>query len=132
MNQISNNKGSIIIYSLLIMSVILAIGFSMNTMFIRNLRNVSAAHDSVIALYAADVGVELCIYEARTETGIDNGDVVLGERFTNTDFQPTFAVTNLTNDQTVTEDCTVLGTASFRFRSTGTFRQSSRALEIGQ
>lgn len=60
--------GSILIYSLLIMSVILAISLSLNAAFLRNLGNIREAQDSVRALYAADGGVEFCLYEARTGT----------------------------------------------------------------
>ena len=60
------NRGSILIYSLLTMSVILAISLSLNAAFLRNLGNIREAQDSVRALYASDGGVEYCLFEART------------------------------------------------------------------
>lgn len=140
-----NKKGSIIVYSLLIMTVLLGIGFSMNTIFLRNLRNVSQARDSVIALYAADVGVEVCVYEARTGQRVDRTTAFETSTIdisANPDPQgqttniarnvPAFTLTNLADDSVVSADCTALGSASFGFRSTGTYRDSSRALEISQ
>lgn len=113
-------RGSILVYSLLIMSAMLSVGLSMNTLFLRNLRNVGLARESIIALYAADSGTELCLYEWRTRK---NDDAPL-----QTD--ASFVITNLDDDTLVTDDCTKLATASAGFRTLGKFRRASRALEI--
>lgn len=104
------------------MSVILAIGIGMNVVFLKNLEGVRQARDSTTALYAADTGTELCLYEARSNT---DDDVVL----------PTgvgLTIADLADNSDITSDCSALGSGSFTFRATGVFRDSSRALEIGQ
>jgi hypothetical protein len=104
------------------MSVILSVGFSLNTLFLRNLRTVGQARDSMTALYAADSGTETCLYETRSGTPVDlrleNGAEI--------------TVTDIATGTVVTDDCSTLGTGSFQFRVTGHFRQSSRAGEISQ
>ena len=113
-------RGSILVYSLLIMSVMLAVGLSMNTLFLRNLRNVGTARESIIALYAADSGTELCLYEWRARK---NDDAPL---------QPdaSFTITNTDDGSLVTDDCSTMATLSAGFRTLGKFRRASRALEI--
>lgn len=118
----SRSGGSVLIYSLLIMSSILAIGIGMNAVFLKNLQGVRAARDSTMALYAADAGTELCLYEARS--GRDD-DIMLVQG-------SGLVITNLADNSDITADCSALGSGSFDFRATGTFRGSSRALEIGQ
>ncbi|HXV26795.1 MAG TPA: pilus assembly PilX N-terminal domain-containing protein [Candidatus Paceibacterota bacterium] len=117
-----NNRGSILIYSLLIMTIILSVGLSLNTLFLRNLRTIGAARDSVIALYSADSGMETCLYETRSGMTVDRQ--VLRDVM--------FEVTDLSTGMLVTGDCTMLGTGSLEFRVTGTYRNSSRALQISQ
>jgi hypothetical protein len=77
----------------------------------------------MIALYAADSAVEMCLYEARTPVNqpalvFDNG--------------ATIQITNSANQADITDNCSVLGSASFGFRATGTYRGVRRTLEISQ
>lgn len=116
-----NSRGSILIYSLLLMSVMLAIGIGMNTVFLTNLQGVREARNSTVALYAADTGTELCLYEARSR---NDDDVVLPQGVG-------LVITNLADNSDITVNCSSLGD-TFEFRATGTFRNSSRALEISQ
>lgn len=115
-------QGSILIYSLMMMSVILAVGIGMNAIFLRNLQNVRQARDSVTALYVADSGTELCLYEARSGT---DSDIVLPP-------EATLAIKNIADGADVTSSCVSIASISFGFRATGTFRDASRALEISQ
>jgi Tfp pilus assembly protein PilX len=115
-------RGSILIYTLLSMSVMLAIGLTLMSLFVSRLRAAASARDATVALYAADSAAERCLYEARTMTPdrltMDNG--------------ATFTVTDVATNADVTGDCSRLGSASFQFRATGAYRGSSRALEISQ
>ena len=124
--ETGNRDGSVLIYSMLIMSVILAIGIGLNAVFLKNLEGVRQARDSTTALYAADTGVELCLYEARSNSDVPNDpDVILQSG-------ATFVIADVADGSDITADCSVLGSGSFGFRATGVFRDSSRALEIGQ
>jgi len=111
-----------LLYALLSMSVMLAIGLSLTSLFIGKLRAAEAARDATVALYAADSASEACLYQARIgptdPLSMDNG--------------ATFTITDVTKDLDMTADCSKLGTASFDFRATGNYRGSSRALEISQ
>jgi hypothetical protein len=107
------------------MATILAIGLSLTSVFLRNLQNVGQARESVVALYAADAGVELCLYEARSGVDVSNKQLEFQENVS-------FVLTDTAKQTIITDGCNVLGSASFGFRSTGIFRRSSRALEVGQ
>ncbi len=122
MNRDTTQRGSILIYTLLSMAVMLAIGITLNSLFISRLRAAGSARAALVALYAADSATESCLYQARLKTPdsaltMDNGS--------------TYAVVDVLTNTDVTGDCSVLG-RTFQFRATGTFGGSSRALEISQ
>lgn len=116
-------RGSILLYAMLSMAVMLAIGLALSSLFIGKLRAAAAARNAMVALYAADSASEICLYEART------GKLDPALVMNNT---ATFTITDVKNNLDVTADCSKLGTGSFDFRATGNFRGSSRALEISQ
>lgn len=122
MNRHTSQQGSILIYTLLSMAVMLAIGITLNQLFISRLRAAVSARSALVALYAADSATESCLYQARLKTPdsplmMDNG--------------ATATVVDVLTNTDVTGDCSVLG-KSFNFRATGNFGGSSRALEISQ
>jgi hypothetical protein len=122
----SSQRGSVILYAMLSMSVMLAIGLTLNSLFIAKLRSSSQSRSSIQALYAADSATELCLYEARTSTAESAPRMPLPAGMT-------FQITALDAGQTdVTADCSTLGSSSFGFRATGTFRGIRRTLEITQ
>lgn len=108
---------------MLTMSAMLAIGLTLSGLFIGKLKNAGAARDSTIAVYAADSAVEKCLYEARQKSPqpamvMSNG--------------ATYTIAGEPGDTDVTNDCSVLGDATFQFRATGTYRGVRRTLEISQ
>ncbi len=123
MNTLSHQRGSIIIYAMLTMSAMLAIGLTLNSLFLGKLKIAAAARDSVVALYAADSAVEKCLYEARQKT--DEPPML----FSNA---ATYTVVNSAGASDVTDNCSALGSSSFQFRASGTFRGVRRSLEITQ
>ncbi len=130
--EIHNERGSILLYSMLTMASMLAIGLTLNGLFLSKLRLSTAARNATIALYAADSGVEMCLYEART--GTDEGPLLTfvkgfmvlgnGAKFKIVDSAPP--------NKDITADCSVLASGSFGFRATGTYQGTTRALEISQ
>lgn len=116
-------RGSVIIYALLTMSVMLAIGLTLNSLFISKLKSAAQARNSIAALYAADSATELCLYDARAKAS-DTMTLSNGAAFK--------IVSTAPGQPDVTAGCMTLGTASFGFRATGTFRGVSRTLEISQ
>ncbi len=122
MNGRTSQRGSILIYPLLSMAVMLAIGLTLNALFISRLRATVSSRAALVALYAADSAVESCLYQARN--GTQDGALAM-------DNGATYAVLDVLTDTDVTGDCSALG-KSFGFRATGNFGGSSRALEISQ
>jgi hypothetical protein len=124
-----NQRGSILVYAMLTMAAMLAIGLTLNALFISKLRLAAAGRNATVALYAADSAVELCLFEARTGTDEPTLKLDNGATFIVIDAAP--------GNNDITEDCSGLGglgTSSqpFGFRATGTYRGTSRALEISQ
>jgi len=119
-------RGSVILYAMLSMSVMLAIGLTLNGLFISKLHAISAARNSIAALYAADSATELCLYEAR------KGTLEPSPRLTFAN-GATFEIKSTAAGQPdVTGDCSNLGTDSFGFRAMGTYRGVRRTLEVSQ
>lgn len=115
-------QGSILIYTMLVMSVMLAIGITLSSLFVSKLRSAAAARNATSALYAADSAVELCLYEARN--AVDDPPLVMANG-------ATVQVENLATGADITGNCSALGD-SFSFRATGKARSASRTLEISQ
>ncbi|MFC1630113.1 pilus assembly PilX N-terminal domain-containing protein [Patescibacteria group bacterium] len=64
-SSIVKQKGVSVYLALIIMSIMLAIGLALSTMFIVQLKLISSIGDSVVALYAADSGIEYELYQSR-------------------------------------------------------------------
>lgn len=122
----NHQKGSVLLYSMLSMAIMLAIGLSLSSLFVSRLRAALQTRDSVIALYAADSATELCLYEAR------QGQLEPSPRMPLPTGEAFGIVSTTAGQPDVTGDCTKLGTASFGFRATGTFHGVRRTLEVSQ
>ncbi len=118
-----NQRGSILIYTMLTMSVMLAIGLTLNSLFLGKLKGAAAARDSVVALYAADSAAEMCLYEARQKS--QQPPIIFSNG-------ATYTIVDSKTDVDITDDCSVLVGDSFQFRATGTYRGVRRSLEINQ
>lgn len=120
-----NQRGSILIYTMLTMSVMLAIGLTLNSLFLGKLKGAAAARDSVVALYAADSAVEMCLYEVRQRPA----QPVTRPILTN---GATVNIFKIPDNTEITGNCSDLVGDSFQFRATGTYRGVRRSLEISQ
>ncbi len=65
MKTSNTQKGSVLIFSILMLGVILTITLSLANTLLPRLRSASDALNSVAAIYAADSGVEWCLYTQR-------------------------------------------------------------------
>ena len=61
----NNQKGSIIIFAVLMLGVILTITLSLGNIFLPRLRTSTEAINSISAIYAADSALEWCLHEQR-------------------------------------------------------------------
>lgn len=122
-----SQRGSIIIFSVLILTTMILISTSLLNIFLPKLKVVYNSGNSIVAVFVADSGVEKCLYEARHQT---LPSPILSNPLTSGAF---FAIASLSATEVpVTSDCRPLGTGSFRFRSVGSFRGINRALEVYQ
>jgi hypothetical protein len=116
-------KGSILIFSIIMMTVILMTSVALARIFAPKIRTINDAVNAVVAIFAADSAVELCLYEARK--GFPASLIMTNGA--------TYKIASLSAAEVdITADCTGLGEYSFKFRATGTFRGTNRALEISQ
>ncbi|MEK7125067.1 MAG: hypothetical protein AAB864_01595 [Patescibacteria group bacterium] len=122
-----NQRGSIIIFSLMILTVTLTMALALVNVLIPKLRLANVATNAAVALYAADSGSELCLYEAR-QLGAGDSPLTRPIMANGSDF----VIVRLPAEQVITNNCIVLGSASFTFRATGRFSGTSRALEVSQ
>ena len=114
-------RGSVLLYAMLTMTSMLAIGLTLTSLFISKFKAATSQRDSLVALYAADSATEMCLYEARTNTVEPPVVMANGAGFT-IDSGAQKGIT----------DCSALGSASFNFRATGTYRGVKRTLEVSQ
>jgi len=60
-----NQKGSALYFSLIVLSILLAVIFGVSTIIVVQLKTISEAGQSVISLYAADTGIEKALYDRK-------------------------------------------------------------------
>lgn len=70
--ELKSNKGVSLYLTIVIMSILLAISFGVGTIFLGQTKIIRGMGDSVIALYAADTGIERALYNIRKESGTGN------------------------------------------------------------
>lgn len=63
--MMTNQKGSILIFSVLMLGVILTITLALGNIFLPRLRTSSETINSISAIYAADSALEWCLHEQR-------------------------------------------------------------------
>lgn len=68
-NKIKLQKGSVMVFSLIVLSVILAITFSILGVFIPKIKTIRESANSMGAIFAADSIMEWCVYTQRTSPG---------------------------------------------------------------
>ena len=144
----TQQRGSVVIYSLIVSTVTLMVSLTLLSVFLPKIKSIRNAVDSVTAVYAADSAVETCIYEARTGAVGNNtlyrsspGEWNLFEGYTGefgsivpevSEALATITSLSFTGSDTtdVTTGCSVLGTGNYKFKTTGTFRGVTRSIEI--
>ena len=120
MIKTNQQSGSALIFSLLLLSMSLAIALTLSAVFIPKIKLASAAKNSIAAVYAAESGLEWCLYIDRigntTVPVMTNGatiqDNTLGS-LDNNDCSPAAGADGAT-----------------RVKLIGTYRDISRALEV--
>ena len=111
-------RGSIIIFTVLMLSAILSITLALTRIFIPKIRAVTEATDSVGAVYAADSAMEWCLYTNRGKS-------------------PTLSQPTMSNGATYqiynSESPSVCPSGeTLNYRTVGTFRGVSRSFEVSE
>ncbi|HYU64972.1 MAG TPA: hypothetical protein VEK36_01765 [Candidatus Paceibacterota bacterium] len=121
-----HQQGSIILFSIFIIAMMVTSTLVLARIFAPKIRSIYEAVNSSVALYGADTGSEVCLYEARKQPAAPIARPILtnGAIFN-------IASLSATNVD-LTNDCRPLGKNYFKIRSTGTFRGISRSLEVSQ
>jgi len=106
----NEERGVALIFAMVITSLILSISFALSAIFIPKLKISTDVKDSTSALYAADSGLEWCLYVSRKAPGDQPSDPVFASGASVT-IEPA--------------DC-----SSSPIKATGKFNKTYRALEV--
>ncbi len=119
-------RGSVIIFAVLLMASILAIMLALVGVFVPKLKVILEAGNSTGAVFAADAAAEACLYEARQQPATPLPRPILTNG-------ATFTIASLSASPVdITNDCRPIGATYFRFRAVGTYNGVSRAIEVTQ
>ena len=112
-----NEAGSILLFSVLMLGIMLGITLTLASIFIPKIRTISETANSIKALYAADSGLEWCVYKNRFPSSVES--------------QPTMAngSTFALYSDGSPADCTI---QPLNYRSVGTYGGVSRSLEASE
>lgn len=104
----------------------IGISLTLASIFIPKIRSIVETSNSTSAIYAADTGVEVCLYEARHNPAAPIPRPIL----TNGALFTIASISKPPVDRT--NDCRPLGGSTFKIRVVGSFNNVSRALEVSQ
>lgn len=110
----TKESGVAVIFTLLLMGFFLSIVLTLSAIFIPKIRIASDIKSSVGALYAAESGIEWCLYIDRI------GSTVQPTMSNSADF-----INGITNAPFMEADCSV-----FPIKSVGTYRGVTRSFEV--
>jgi hypothetical protein len=118
-----NEKGSIIIYTIMILITVVTISLALLKIVLPKFHIVRESIYSTIAFFAADSSVELCLFTGRIDTS------GLATPPTQTLLLQNFTITGV-NIVTTPASCPFNLAGTAQIRSVGTYRGISRSLEI--
>ena len=133
MLKTDSQKGISIYLAVLIMTVLLGISLGISTIFIGRLESIKGLGTSVMALYGADTGIELALYEDRKNCI----DLLADARRTCLqNILPTGVQPPLSNGATYELELTAPGAncpgTTYCVKSIGRYNGAQRAIQIGR
>ena len=135
-------KGSVVVFAVLVLSAILGSTIGLVKIFLPRLASVNNAIYSTTAVYTADTVTEHCLYNiykasptnpAKPQVPLPIFDA--NPKFTVASIESSTGVTGIVLDSSSSpqrNDCVTMGSESFQFRAQGSYHGTIRALEIGQ
>ncbi len=124
-NQLS--KGSTIYFALMITIIILAIGLGLTAIIINQMKLARGTGDSVIALYAADTGIEQILFELSDDVFIDPECNPCSDTLIN---GASYEVTAVRGNVSETDDCPEK--ANWCITSQGVYKNVKRAIMVNR
>jgi len=118
MNIQNSDKGAALYLSLMIMTVLLAIALGLGAIFISQVKVMRGLGNSVIAFHAANTGIERVLAGDRRNPQPVSGSFLLNDN------KASYEVTVIAGG---TKGCPA---PHFCIRSTGTYQETRRAIEI--
>lgn len=119
----NKQKGSALFFSLIILAILLAIVFGISTIIFLQLQSVAQAGESVIALCAADSGIEKTLYDRKYYSFPNELPPASSDTFSNgASYQTTIYAPG-------DPECP-LETALFCVKSIGKFKEIKRGLKV--
>ena len=115
--MINSNRGTTLYLALIILAILTAIVFSVSSIILGQIKTMRGMGNSIIALYAADTGIEKKLYGMYQE-----GD--FGDLYGNLDNNAAYQVIFLNPGE---GNCP--SDAYYCIKSIGTFRQTKRGLQ---
>lgn len=125
-------KGALLYFALVIMVILLAIGLSLSVIIIGQLRMIKGMGDSVVALHAADTGIEEALYALYKVPNTTlpfgrNGYLDLNQNTQQDPNEPTYQVNALARDTVCPAPAQY-----YCLRSIGTYLEVRRAIEASR
>jgi hypothetical protein len=120
--EAGKERGAILVYSILVLSFIITIAFSVTAIFLPKLRIASEPIKSIAALEAADSGLEWCLYINRRNPATTPAPPVLLNGAAVTVYYPASGTAVATCNPSQNLD----------YRAVGTYQGVARSLEIRQ
>lgn len=108
-SQTDGQKGVIIIFTMIILGILVSISLGLSAIFVPKIRAITEVKNSVGAFFAAESGLEWCLYKKQVAPLVPPPPVMANGA--------TFIVTPA--------DC-----STFPLKSVGSFRGVNRALEV--
>lgn len=118
-------KGISVLIAFFIMSAFLVIVFGMHALLLGELKIIKGMGDSVIALYAADTGIERALYEGDLPPANYSGYLDLNENGYQDELDSSYNASVIT---TGTNGCP--GDVNFCIKSVGTYKDTRRAIQV--
>jgi len=132
-----NQKGAILYFTIVIMSVLLAAVFSIGSVILVQIKSIREAGDSVIAFYAADTGIETALNDLYNPAGIsiqiggEYNELLDGADYNYEVFvtQPLGGTLQDINGNLLPEE-PLCGGTYYCIKSTGNYYNVKRAIEV--
>lgn len=123
LKYLNTQKGIAIYLALIVMFILLSIGLGLSTLLVGQIRIIRGIGNSVVAIYAADTGIERVLYAIRKE--VPPYVPVAGDEPCGV----SFSCPPLSNGASYTIKI-ISANATFTINSKGTYQATQRAIEI--